>query len=119
MLQRALPLTVLQYRRDRLLVQQVRQALGNPAVTSHNAETLAAALNLSPRSLHRQLQDEGASLQQLKDEVRSEKAKNLLLRTTKPIKQVAAASGFRNEKSFIRAFRVWTVSSPSGFRASA
>jgi hypothetical protein len=28
MLQRALPLTVLQYRRDRLLVEQVRQALG-------------------------------------------------------------------------------------------
>ena len=119
MLQRALPLTVLQYRRDRLLVQQVRQALANPAVQTHNAETLAAVLNLSPRSLHRQLQDEGASLQQLKDEVRSEKAKNLLLRTTKPIKQVAAASGFRNEKSFIRAFRVWTGSSPSEFRASA
>ena len=48
-----------------------------------------------------------------------EKARNLLHRTTKPIKQVAAASGFRNEKSFIRAFRVWTGSSPSEFRASA
>ena len=116
MLQRALPLTVLQYRRDRLLVQQVRQALADPALASHNAETLAAALNLSPRSLHRQLQEEGASLQQLKDEVRSEKAKDLLLRTSKPIKQVAAASGFRNEKSFIRAFRVWTGVSPGEFR---
>ena len=119
MLQRALPLTVLQYRRDRLLVQQVRQALADPALASHNAETLAAALNMSPRSLHRQLQEEGASLQQLKDEVRSEKAKDLLLRTSKPIKQVAAASGFRNEKSFIRAFRVWTGASPSAFRESA
>ena len=116
MLQRALPLTVLQYRRDRLLVQQVRQALADPALASHNAETLAAALNMSPRSLHRQLQEEGASLQQLKDEVRSEKAKDLLLRTSKPIKQVAAASGFRNEKSFIRAFRVWTGVSPGEFR---
>ena len=116
MLQRALPLTVLQYRRDRLLVQQVRQALGNPAVASHNAETLAAALNMSPRSLHRQLQEEGASLQQLKDEVRFERAKDLLLRTTKPIKQVAAASGFRNEKSFMRAFREWTGLSPLLFR---
>ena len=116
MLQRALPLTVLQYRRDRLLVQQVRQALANPAVQINNAQTLAAVLNMSPRSLHRQLQEEGASLQQLKDEVRSEKAKDLLLRTTKPIKQVAAAAGFRNEKSFIRAFRVWTGDSPSEFR---
>ena len=119
MLQRALPLTVLQYRRDRLLVQQVRQALGNSAVMSHNAETLAAALNMSPRSLHRQLQEEGASLQQLKDEVRFERAKDLLLRTTKPIKLVAAASGFRNEKSFMRAFREWAKLSPSEFRNSS
>jgi len=119
MLQRALPLTVLQYRRDRLLVEQVRQALGNPAVALHTAETLATALNMSPRSLHRQLQEEGASLQQLKDEVRFEKAKDLLLRTSKPIKQVAEASGFRNEKSFIRAFRAWTGDSPGGLRTSA
>lgn len=119
MLQRALPLTVLQYRRDRLLVEQVRQALANPAVASHNAETLAAALNMSARSLHRQLQEEGASLQQLKDEVRFEKAKELLLRTSKPIKQVAEASGFRNEKSFIRAFRTWAGASPSIVRKIA
>jgi AraC-like DNA-binding protein len=118
MLKRALPLTVLQYRRDRLLVQQVRQALATPAAQIHNAETLAAALNLSPRSLHRQLLEEGASLQQLKDEVRSEKARELLLRTDKPIKQVASASGFRNEKSFIRAFRGWTGTPPAEFRKS-
>ena len=116
MLQRALPLTVLQYRRDRLLVQQVRQTMANPAVTSHTATTLAAALHLSPRSLHRQLQEEGASLQQLKDQVRFERAKNLLLRTTKPVKQVAAAAGFRNEKSFTRAFRDWTGETPAAFR---
>ncbi len=116
MLQRALPLTVLQYRRDKLLVQQVRQALGNPALASHNAVTLSATLHMSPRSLHRQLRDEGASLQQLKDETRFERAKDLLLRTAKPIKQVAAASGFQNEKSFIRAFHAWANVSPDSFR---
>jgi AraC-like DNA-binding protein len=118
MLQRALPLTVLQYRRDRLLVQQVRQALGAHPDKAHKADGVAALLNISARTLHRQLKEEGASLQQLKDEVRSEKAKDLLLRTSKPIKQVAAASGFRNEKSFIRSFRQWTGASPSEFRQS-
>jgi AraC-like DNA-binding protein len=118
MLQRALPLTVLQYRRDRLLVQQVRQALAAHPDSAHKADGVAALLNISTRTLHRQLKEEGASLQQLKDEVRSEKAKDLLLRTSKPIKQVAAASGFRNEKSFIRAFREWTGGSPSEFRQS-
>ncbi|RZJ05259.1 MAG: AraC family transcriptional regulator [Haliea sp.] len=119
MLQRALPLTVLQYRRDRLLVEQVRQALANPAATAHNAATLAATLHLSARSLHRQLQEEGASLQQLKDEVRFEKAKELLLRTSRPIKQVAEACGFSNDKSFIRAFRQWAGTPPAGFRHAA
>lgn len=116
MLQRALPLTVLQYRRDRLLVEQVRQALAAHPAQAHSADGLAALLNLSPRTLHRQLREEGASLQQLKDEVRRDRARDLLLRSGKPVKQVAAAVGFRNEKSFTRAFRQWTGMTPGEFR---
>jgi transcriptional regulator GlxA family with amidase domain len=33
------------------------------------------------------------------------------------VKQVAAATGFRNEKSFLRAFRQWTGASPAEFRS--
>jgi AraC-like DNA-binding protein len=116
MLQNALPLTVLQYRRDRLLVQQVRQALTSHPADTHSAEGLAALLNVSPRTLHRQLREEGASLQALKDSVRRDRATDLLLRTQRPIKQVAEAAGFMNEKSFIRAFKVWTGTSPAEFR---
>ncbi len=119
MLQRALAITVLQYRRDRLLVPQVRQALAAHPERSHSAEALAGLLHVSPRTLHRQLKEEGASLQQLKDEVRLERAKDLLYRTDKPVKQVAAAVGFRNEKSFARAFREWVGVSPGEFRRSA
>ena len=118
MLQRALSITVLQYRRDRLLVPQVRQALAAHPDRAHSAEALAALLNVSARTLHRQLKEEGASLQQLKDEVRLERAKDLLYRTDKPVKQVAAAVGFRNEKSFSRAFRLWTGQSPAALRGS-
>ncbi|MDO9197708.1 AraC family transcriptional regulator [Rhodoferax sp.] len=116
MLQRALPLTVLQYRRDRLLVQRVRQALAAHTAQTHNADALATLLNISPRTLHRQLKEEGASLQTLKDEVRQARAQDLLLRTARPIKQVAEAAGFQNETSFIRAFRSWTGQSPAQFR---
>jgi AraC-like DNA-binding protein len=116
MLQHALPLTVRQYRRDRLLVQQVRQALVAKPAEAHSADGLAGVLNMSSRTLHRQLREEGASLQQLKDEVRCERAKDLLYRSNKPVKQVAVATGFRNEKSFIRAFRQWTGLSPAEFR---
>ena len=116
MLKRALPLTVLQYRRDRLLVQRVRQALSAHPAQTHSAEDLATLLNISPRTLHRQLKEENASLQVLKDEVRQARALDLLLRTARPIKQVAEAAGFQNEKSFIRAFRTWTGQSPAEFR---
>ena len=77
---------------------------------------MAALLYVSPRTLHRQLKDEGASLQTLKDEVRQSHASELLLRTQRPIKQVAQAAGFRNEKSFMRAFKGWTGQSPAEFR---
>jgi len=145
MLQHALPLTVRQYRRDRLLVQRVRQLLGAPAslphpapallqgassaapasqpaapmpapLPMHSAESLAELLHISPRTLHRQLKEEGATLQALKDEVRRARALELLHRSRRPIKQIAAAAGFANEKSFIRAFRAWTGQSPAEFR---
>lgn len=119
MLQRALPLTVLQYRRDRLLVQKVRQIMKTQTDESCTAEILAERLHVSTRTLHRQLREEGASLQELKDEARRERAIEFLHRTSRPIKQVAQAVGFSNEKSFSRAFKEWTGSSPGEFRERA
>jgi AraC-like DNA-binding protein len=116
MLQRALLLTVRPYRRDRLLVEKVRQTLAEHPEHSRNADDLAAWLNLSARTLHRQLKEEGASLQQLKDAVRRTLATDLLLRTQRPIKQIAAEVGFQNEKSFMRAFKGWTGQTPEEFR---
>jgi AraC-like DNA-binding protein len=119
MLQRALLLTVRPYRRDRLLVEKVRQTLAQHPEHSRNADDLAAWLNMSARTLHRQLQEEGASLQQLKDSVREQRARALLLRTGKALKQIATEVGFSNEKSFIRAFKAWTGQAPETFRQSA
>jgi AraC-like DNA-binding protein len=112
MLRRALPLTVLQYRRDRLLVQRVRELLP----MHQTADTLACALNMSVRTLHRQLKDEGVSLQSLKDQVRRDTAIDLLTRTRRSIKQITLAVGFRNEKSFTRAFGQWTGETPTEYR---
>jgi AraC-like DNA-binding protein len=116
MLQRAIPLTVLPYRRDRLLVQRVRQVLRNRPEEAFTAEMVAGKLHVSVRTLHRQLQEEGVALQKLKDEARRNRAIDLLNQTSKPVKMVAHAVGFRNEKSFTRAFRQWTGQAPSSFR---
>ncbi|MEW6705993.1 MAG: AraC family transcriptional regulator [Pseudomonadota bacterium] len=116
MLQQALKLIVLPYRRDRLLVQRVRELLCARGHELRSGAALAAALHLSLRTLHRQLKDEGASLQALKDEARRERAVDLLRRTQHPLKRVAQAVGFGSEKSFARAFKQWTGVSPGVFR---
>ncbi len=116
MLDRALLLTVRPYRRDRLLVEKVRQTLAQHPEHSRNADDLAAWLNMSARTLHRQLKEEGATLQQLKNAVRRDVAIHQLQRTQRPLKQIAEAAGFLNEKSFIRAFKSWTNQSPEAFR---
>ncbi|RZM00242.1 MAG: AraC family transcriptional regulator, partial [Variovorax sp.] len=82
MLRRALPLTVLQYRRDRLLGRRVRELLRAHGTGAATARTVAGWLAISPHTLHRQLSDEGVSLQALKDEVRRASACDLLRRTT-------------------------------------
>jgi AraC-like DNA-binding protein len=119
MLANALPLTVLQYRRDRLLVQRVRRLLAERPGEALDADATARHLHLSTRSLHRHLHDEGASLQGLKDEVRRERAVDLLRRTEKPVKQVALAVGFADEKAFARAFKAWTGETPRDCRRRA
>ncbi len=118
MLQRALLLTVRPYRRDRLLVEKVRQALAEHPEHCRHAEELAQWLNMSARTLHRQLREEGSSLQALKDSVRRERASELLLRTQRPLKQIAAEVGFQNEKSFLRAFKGWTGQTPESYRST-
>ena len=118
MLERPLPLTVLQYRRDRLLVQQVRALLASDPGAG-GADAIARLVHVSTRTLHRQLREEGASLQGLKDEVRRERAVQLLLRTAQPVKGVARVVGFGSEKSFARAFKAWTGRSPRDLRRRA
>jgi AraC-like DNA-binding protein len=116
MLKRALPLTVLPYRRDQQLKARVQQVLRMPNAHVPAAEDLAEGFNISTRTLHRQLGKEGASLRELKKKARMERAKQALARGGQPIKRVAFAVGYRNEKAFARAFRQWTGETPSQYR---
>ncbi|MBR0845164.1 AraC family transcriptional regulator [Bradyrhizobium liaoningense] len=116
MLKGALRLTVLPYRRDRLLVERVRRVLRNARGRILGAEDVASELALSTRTMHRRLREEATSLRDLKEEAKFELAKQELMRGRTPIKRIAEIAGFRNEKSFSRAFRTWTGASPREFR---
>lgn len=116
MLKGALRLTVLPYRRDRLLVERVRRVLREARGRILGAEDVASELALSTRTMHRRLREEATSLRDLKEEAKLELAKQELMRGRTPIKRIAEIAGFRNEKSFSRAFRSWTGASPREFR---
>lgn len=119
MLERPLPLMVLQYRPDRLIARQVRGLLRSTGIARPTAESIAATLNISVRSLHRHLAEEGVSLRTLKTDVSRELAIEHLVRGSKPIKQVASTAGYRSKAGFNRAFRHWTGQSPVAYRLQA
>lgn len=119
MLKGALRLTVLPYRpyrRDRLLVERIRRVLREARGRILGAEDVASELALSTRTMHRRLREEATSLRDLKEEAKLELARQELMRGRTPIKRIAEIAGFRNEKSFSRAFRSWTGASPREFR---
>ena len=119
MLGRAVELMLKPYERERTLMQRARQLMLQPALGPVTADTLARELNLSPRSLHRHLAQEGTSLQQIKDAVRRDQAIALLNRSSLPLKRIASQLSFSGEKSFIRAFRRWTGTTPTVWRQRA
>jgi len=80
---------------------------------------VAATLFVSERTLKRRLQEESASFQNLVDQVRLERAKELLTTTSMNLGQIAEALGYADAANFTRAFKRWTDSSPSRYRTRA
>lgn len=117
MLPHAVRLMVRPYHHDRLLTERARAWLR--AHPHADTAQLAQALHVSARTLQRQLQTCGTSVQALRDQVRQELATTYLLRTRWPIKRIAAAVGFDNDKSFMRAFKAWIGQTPAAFRRGA
>lgn len=80
---------------------------------------VAARLNLHPRTMGRRLEQEQATFEQLKDEVRLAVSRELLARTDMAVADVASALGYATPSAFVRAFRRWTGASPSAWRRAA
>ncbi|MCL7942649.1 AraC family transcriptional regulator [Marinobacter sp. ATCH36] len=77
---------------------------------------VSATLFVSERTLKRRLQAEEASFQHLVDQVRLERAGELLEKTTMNLSQIADALGYADAANFTRAFKRWTSQSPSQYR---
>jgi len=104
------------YRRDREAVRCVRDLVAEALPRSLSLDDVARELHLSPRTLNRRLEDEGASFRSIKDAVRRDFALARLEKTNQPIAQIAADLGYAEPSAFFRAFMNWTGASPTHYR---
>lgn len=102
---------------DGNLVQQVqllftqRMAFGEP-----DSADIAAALNLSQRTLQRRLQESGSSWRDATDQARLRVALHELNIARRPVQEIALRTGYSDTRAFLRAFRRWTGKTPSEMR---
>ncbi|MFW6053424.1 MAG: helix-turn-helix domain-containing protein, partial [Persicimonas sp.] len=105
------------YHRVNDLVDRVRDYLREHLGASNiDQKTAARDLAMSPRTLHRKLQHSDRSFRDVTDEVRAQKARELLADPDYTIQQVAQALGYKQASSFHRAFKRWTNQTPGQAR---
>lgn len=93
---------------------RLREAL--PAGQAEVAD-LARLLGVSERTLQRRLAELGKNFAAIVEEFRRDEAARLLADKRRPLVDVAAALGYREQTSFTRAFRRWTGATPAAWRA--
>jgi len=78
-------------------------------------ELTASLFNMTPRTLHRHLENEDTSFKQLLQEVRHALAVETLRSGNLSVQQIAWALGYQDVANFRRAFKQWEGVSPSQF----
>ena len=99
---------------DHSLARRVRSLLQRDY--SMSAAALAQALSISGEVLRKRLQREGTSLTLQRRDVRRDAAIRALARGDRSIDAIAFELGYDEARSFTRAFKEWTGTSPSRFR---
>ena len=104
------------YRRDREMVIRVRDLLRAALPATLSLDDIADRLYLSPRTVHRRLEEEGSSFRGIKDALRRDMALARLTKTKDSIAKVAADLGYADTSAFYRAFVEWTGMAPVHYR---
>ena len=104
------------YRRDREMVLRVRDLLRAALPAALSLEDVADRLHVSPRTVHRRLEEEGSSFRGIKDALRRDMALARLTKTQEPIARIAADLGYADTSAFYRAFVDWTGMAPAHYR---
>ena len=101
------------------LQERLRTLLGQgPGEAPPTAQDAADRLGMSVSTLRRRLADEGTGWQELKDDGRRAAALRYLTDTNLAVGEIASLLGFDEPSTFFRAFRRWTGTTPSRYRAA-
>ena len=103
--------------RPRTLLEQLKQWLDLALPEQLSLEALAGRLQISTRSLQRQLAQQQASYSRLLEEVRKNRAISLLCHSRYSAQEVGLRLGYQDAPSFQRAFRHWFGMPPGEFRS--
>lgn len=106
---------------DHSLARLVRRLLAPRADEQFQAlrvNEVASQLGFHPVALARRLREEGTSVGRITRQVRQELGITYLLRGV-PIETIADRLGYDEARSFTRAFRCWTGTSPREYRSAA
>jgi AraC-like DNA-binding protein len=104
------------YRRDRALAQRVRDHLRAALPEQPTLPDIARRMFMSPRTLHRRLEEEGTQFRNIKEGLRRDLASEWLTKSTRPLQRIGADLGFADAASFYRAFSGWAGCGPREFR---
>lgn len=98
------------------LFESVERAVRHNLREQPSFADIARKLCLSERTLRRRLAENGVSYQSLLDNVRKNRALEMLANPRLSIEQVAFEIGFCDSHNFRRAFKRWTGNTPSEMR---
>lgn len=100
------------------LTHQIFQCLYSDAQLEANFETIAAQLNLHPRTLRRKLKLEHTTYAQILQKFQCHRAEGLLKQSDLDLNDIADQLGYSELSAFSRAFKQWTGMSPHQYRKS-
>jgi AraC-like DNA-binding protein len=94
------------------LTARIQRHLLNAGGAAFSLQTTARMLHMTPRTLHRRLQDEGTSYQAIVDQVRHRLALHLLRNSPISVQDIAYRLGYTEPANFRRAFKRWEGVAP-------
>ncbi|MDH3978066.1 MAG: AraC family transcriptional regulator [Gammaproteobacteria bacterium] len=102
---------------ERSVASEVRELLVTLLPSGKSSQDrIARRMHRSLSTLQRQLQHEGTSYQEIKDETRQKLAEDYVQESKLSLSQIAYMLGFSDQSNFSRAFKRWTGVTPKDYR---